>query len=60
MDKYWAFRQMLDFMADHAEVVDADLNWCGKDNCKITGETDDEIIDIEIRIEKKEEKQDGN
>ena len=58
MDKYFAFRQMLDFMADYAEVVDADMNWCG-DTCKITGENDEAVIDIEIRIKKKEESKDA-
>lgn len=57
MEKYWVFRQLLDFMADHAEVVDADMNFC--ENILIKGETDDQCIEIEVRITKKEVEQDA-
>lgn len=57
MEKYWVFRQLLDFMADHAEVVDADMNYC--DCILIKGETDDQCIEIEVRITKKEGEQDA-
>ena len=55
MNKYWAFRQLLDFMADHAEVTDADMdNYCG--NIEITGEDDEHSIKIEVSFKDKEEK----
>lgn len=55
MEKYFAFRHMLDFMADHAEVVDADMdNYCG--DIVITGEDDEHKITIEVSIKEKEEK----
>lgn len=57
MEKYWVFRQLMDFMADHAEVVDADMNYC--ENILIKGETDDQCIEIEVRITKKEGEQDA-
>lgn len=57
MEKYWVFRQLLDFMADHAEVVDADMNYCN--DILIKGETDDQVIEIEVRITKKEVEQDA-
>lgn len=54
MDKYWVFRQLLDFMADHAVVVDADMdNYCG--DMEITGETDEQTITIKISMKDKEE-----
>jgi capsular polysaccharide biosynthesis protein len=49
---------MLDFMADEAEVTDADMNWLGN-AIKITGETEDQVIEIEVTIKKKEEKKDA-
>ena len=57
MEKYCVFRQLLDFVADHAEVVDADMNYCN--DILIKGETDDKCIEIEVRITKKEGKQDA-
>ena len=57
MEKYWVFRQLLDFMADHAEVVDADMNYCN--DILIKGETDDQVIEIEVRFTKKEVEQDA-
>lgn len=57
MEKYWVFRQLLDFMADHSEVVDADMdNYCG--DMEITGETDDKVITIKITMKDKEEHND--
>lgn len=58
MEKYFAFLKMLEFMADYAEVVDADMNYY-KDTLKITGENDDQIIEIEVTIKKKEENEDA-
>lgn len=54
MNKFWAFRQLLDFMADHADVIDADMNrYNGA--CFIKGEADGQIITIELTIEDKKE-----
>ena len=58
MDKYFAFRKMMDFLADHAEVVDADMNYY-KDTMRLTAENDDEVIVIDVTIKKKEENQDA-
>ena len=58
MEKYWIFRHLLDFMADHAEVVDADMNYY--EGCmKIVGENDGQNIEITVTIGKKEEKTDA-
>ena len=55
MNKYFVFRKLLDFMADHGDVTDADMNnYCG--NIVITGEDDEHIISIEVSIKDKEEK----
>lgn len=54
MDRFWLFRHLLDFMADHSEVVDADLdNYCG--DIEITGETDDQVIKVTVSFKNKEE-----
>lgn len=53
MDKFWAFRELLDFVANHAEVTDADMNnYCG--DIEITGENDGQIIKIRVSIKDKE------
>ena len=56
MDKYFAFRSMMDFISDHAQVVDADMNWLG-DRLKIVGENENQTITIEVTIKEKEEKE---
>ena len=57
MEKYFIFREMLNFMANHAEVIDADMNnYCG--NATITGEDDEHTIKIEVSIKDKEVKKD--
>ena len=58
MNKYWIFRQLLDFMADHSNVVGADMeNYRG---CiEITGETDDQIITITVSLRDKEAEKDA-
>lgn len=53
MDKYWIFRQLLDFMADHANVVDADLNNYAGD-IEITGEAEGQTITIKVSIKEEE------
>ena len=53
MDKYFAFRKMMDFVSDYAEITDADMNYCGN-TVMIEAENDDEIIVIEVTIKKKE------
>ena len=58
MEKFWTFRKLLDFVADHAEVVDADMNNYRGD-MTITGEDDEHTITIEVSIKNKEEKKDA-
>lgn len=53
MDKYFAFRKLMDFLSDYAEVTDADMNYCGN-MIRIEGENDGEEITIELTIRKKE------
>ena len=54
MDKYFAFRKLLDFLADYAEVTDADMNYY--DGCmRIVGENEGQEITIEVKIKDKEE-----
>lgn len=59
MDKYFAFRYLMDFLADHAEVTDADMSYL-PDTMKIIGENESQVIEIRVSIEKKEEEKDGN
>lgn len=54
MDKYFVFRKLMDFLADYAEITDADMNYCG-DTVKVEGENDGEVITIEVVIRKKGE-----
>ena len=58
MDKYFVFRQMLNFRAYYAEVDEADMNWC-VNTIKIIGENDGQTIEIEITIKEKEVEQDA-
>lgn len=54
MEKYFIFRELLEFMANHTEVVDADMNtYCG--GVSITGVDDNHIIKIEVSIKDKED-----
>lgn len=58
MDKYIIFRQLMDLVSDHADVVDANLNtWNG--GMLVQGEADGETIAIEVTIKKKEEDKDA-
>jgi hypothetical protein len=55
MDKFWTFRALLDFMADRADVIGANMsNYAG--NMEITGDDGEQIIKIELSIKDKEEK----
>lgn len=65
MNKYWVFRELLDFMADHTDVVDANMNnYLG--GMTIVGEDDESKITIEVTIRDKDgsksepEKVEGN
>lgn len=54
MNKFYVFRKLLDFVADHAEVTDADMNnYCG--DIEITGEADGQTVNIKVSIKDKEE-----
>lgn len=54
MDKYFAFRSLLEFMADYAKVVDANMNYYNG-GMQIVGENDGQVITIEISIKDKGE-----
>lgn len=58
MDKYFAFRKLMDFLSDYAEITDADMNYCGN-MIEIVGENDGEVITIDVTIEKKEGNEDA-
>ena len=58
MDKYFAFRKLMDFLSDYAEITDADMNYCGN-MIEIVGENDGEVITIDVTIEKKEVNKDA-
>lgn len=58
MNKYFAFRKLMDFMSDYAEVTDADMNYCGR-YMHIVGKDEDQTIEITIEITKKEEQKDA-
>ena len=52
MNKYFIFRELLNFVADHADVTDADMNnYSGE--IEITG-TDDDGSTITIKVALKE------
>lgn len=53
MDKFTVFREMLDYAAHMGKVTDADMNYV-PDMMKITAETEGEVIEIEVVINKKE------
>lgn len=62
MNKFFVFSKMLDFVATHYDVTDADMNNYSGD-IEITGtEEDGSTINIKVRITeaKKEEETDGN
>ena len=53
MKKYCIFRDLLDFMSDHAMVVDADMNNYSGD-IEIIGETEGQTITIKVSITEEE------
>ena len=58
MDKYFAFRKLMDFVVDEYEVIDADMkNYCG--DIEITGK-DETGATITIRVTMKEGENNGN
>ena len=57
MNKYFLFRKLLDFMADHGDVTDADMNYY-HGGLKIVGEDEEHIITIDVSIKDKEDKKD--
>ena len=57
MDKFTIFREMLDYVAHMGKVTDADMNYIPNE-MKITGETENEVIEIEVTIKKKEVQKD--
>ena len=62
MNKYYVFRELLDFVAKHCDVTDADMNNYSGD-IEIHGtEEDGSTIKITVRLTEapKEEETDGN
>ena len=58
MNKYWVFRKLIDFIADHNEVTDAKMsNYAG--DIEITGKDDDGST-ITIRVSIEEGENNGN
>ncbi len=58
MDKYFAFRKLMDLVSDEYEVVDADMkNYAG--DIEITGK-DETGATITIRVTMKEGENNGN
>jgi hypothetical protein len=58
MSKYFVFRKLIDFVADHLDVTDADMNNYAGD-IEITG-TDKDGSTITIKVKIKEDENDGN
>ena len=60
LDKFWVFRELIDFVENHCDVTDADMNNYAGD-IEITGtDKDGSTIKITVRItEAKEEKEDA-
>ena len=56
--KFTIFREMLDYMAHICNVTDADLNYCG-DRIIIEGESDGQVITMEVIVRNKEENKDA-
>jgi hypothetical protein len=57
LNKYYVFRRLIDFVADHSEVTDADMNnYAG--NIQIAGRDADGST-ITIIVELKEEEKDA-
>ncbi len=58
VDKYYAFRKMMDFVSEHCEVTDAEMrNYSGE--IEING-TDADGSTIRIRVRIEEVETDGN
>jgi hypothetical protein len=52
MDKFWLFRELLDFVADRADVIEADMsNYCG--DIEIAGDDGEKTIKIVVSIKDK-------
>lgn len=53
-DKYWMFRELLDFMADRGDVTFATTqNYSG--NIEICCDTGDTVIKMDVRVINKED-----
>jgi hypothetical protein len=58
LNKYFVFRKLIDFVADHCDVTDADMNNYAGDIEIIGTEEDGSTINIRVKIEEAEK--DGN
>ena len=60
INKFFVFRKLVDFVANHSNVIDADMNNYA-DRIEIHGEDENgTTIKIEVSIENKEDKDNGN
>ena len=59
MEKFWVFRELIDFVANHCEVTDADMdNYAG--DIEIHGTDDDgSTIKISVRIDNAKEEEEN-
>lgn len=55
MNKYLLFRSLMDDLANHSEVTDADMNYYNG-GMRLVGEGDEYKITIDVSIKDKEEK----
>lgn len=59
MDRYFVFKELLEFMADHSEVINAKMrNYA--DDIEISGEANSQIVTITVTFKDKEVAGDGN
>lgn len=58
MNRYYLFQKMLDFMACHGDVTDADMCYYG-DEMRIVGDDGENEVIIQVTLKKKEVKEDA-
>ena len=57
--KFTIFRELLDYLSHIAKITDADMNYY-PGAFKIVGESEGQVISIDVSINKKEENENGN
>lgn len=58
MNRYYVFQKMLDFMASHGDVTDADMNYY-RDTMQVIGDDGENEVTIQVTLKKKEVKEDA-